>query len=113
MLDRKQFNELNARFDKSRSKVEESLRSVEQREQILMNNQLRFQPWVENLMRFRDVTELSRSIVISTIDKIVVNSADDVEVHFKFEEELLELAKYVAEKEDEQDDMCQLYEKIG
>ena len=113
LLDRKQFNELNARFDKSRSKVEESLRSVEQREQILMNNQLRFQPWVENLMRFRDVTELSRSIVISTIDKIVVNSADDVEVHFKFEEELLELAKYVAEKEDEQDDMCQLYEKIG
>lgn len=113
LIDRKQFNEINSRFDNSRSKVEESLRSVEQREQVLMNNQLRFQPWVENLVKYRDVTELSRSIVVSTMDRIVVNSADDVEVHFKFEEELSELTKYIEEKEEERDDMRQLYEKSG
>ncbi|MBO4356146.1 MAG: recombinase family protein [Clostridia bacterium] len=113
LIDRKQFEEINGRFDKSRSKVEESLRSVEQREQVLINNQLRFQPWVENLMRYRDVTELSRSAVISTIDRIVVKESDDIEVHFKFEEELSELTKYMEEKEDKRYDMRQLYEKSG
>lgn len=113
LIDRKQFNELNARFDQSRSKVEKSLRNVEQQEQVLINNQLRFQPWVENLMKYRDVTELSRSLVISTIDRIIVNAADDVEVHFKHEEELNDLTKYIAEKEDEENGMRQLYEKSG
>ena len=113
LIDRKQYEELNGRFDRSRSKVEESLRTVEQREQVLVNNQLRFQPWVENLKRYKDITELSRSAVISTIDKIAVNDGDDIEVHFKFEEELLELARYAEEKEDERDDMRQLYEKSG
>ena len=111
LIDRKQYEELNSRFDRSRSKVEESLRTVEQREQVLVNNQLRFQPWVENLKRYKDITELSRSAVISTIDRIVVKNGDDIEVHFKFEEELLELARYAEEKEDERDDMRQLYEK--
>ena len=64
-------------------------------------------------MRYRDVTELSRSAVISTIDRIVVKESDDIEVHFKFEEELSELTKYMEEKEDKRYDMRQLYEKSG
>jgi len=99
LIDRKEYEEINGRFDASRSKVEETLHTLEKKEQVLLNNQLKFQPWVENLKRYQNLTELSRSVVISTIDRIVVNDSKNVEVHFKFEDELNEIIQYVLAEE--------------
>lgn len=99
LIDRKEYEEINGRFDASRNKVEETLHTLEKKEQVLLNNQLKFQPWVENLKRYQNLTELSRSVVISTIDRIVVNDSKDVEVHFKFEDELNEIIQYVLAEE--------------
>ncbi len=99
LIDRKEYEEINGRFDASRSKVEETLHTLEKKEQVLLNNQLKFQPWVENLKRYQNLTELSRSVVISTIDRIVVNDSKDVEIHFKFEDELNEIIQYVLAEE--------------
>lgn len=99
LIDRKEYEEINGRFDACRSKVEETLHTLEKKEQVLLNNQLKFQPWVENLKRYQNLTELSRSVVISTIDRIVVNDSKDVEVHFKFEDELNEIIQYVLAEE--------------
>ena len=38
----------------------------------------------ENLKKYRGITELSRSMVVSTIDSVIINSAKEVEVCFKF-----------------------------
>ncbi len=113
LIDRGQFEELNRRFDKSRSQVEETLRALEKKEQLFLSNQLQFQPWVENIRRYKNMPELSRSVVISTIDRVVVNNSKEVEVHFKFEDELSEITKYLLAGEENIDDRSKLYQKIS
>ena len=112
LIDRNLFNEINARFDKSRSQVEETLNALEKKEQLLLTNQLQFQPWVENLRKYRGLTELSRSMVISTIDSVIINDARQIEVRFKFGDELNEIIRYTLEEDaGEPHGWGELYEK--
>jgi DNA invertase Pin-like site-specific DNA recombinase len=113
LIDRKEYEEINSRFDTSRSRVEETLHALEEKEQLLLSNQLKFQPWVENLKRYQNLTELSRSVVISTIDRVVINDAKEVEVHFKFEDELNEIIQFVLAEEADENGCCKLHEKTG
>jgi hypothetical protein len=113
LIDRKEYEEINSRFDTSRSRVEETLHALEKKEQLLLSNQLKFQPWVENLKRYQNLTELSRSVVISTIDRVVINDAKEVEVHFKFEDELNEIIQFVIAEEADENGCCELHEKTG
>lgn len=99
LIDRNQFNEINVRFDKSRSSVEKKLYGLEAKERLLLTNQLQFQPWVENLKKYRGITELSRSMVVSTIDCVIINSAKEVAVRFKFGDELNEIIRFTSEED--------------
>lgn len=113
LIDRKEYEEINGRFDASRSKDEETLHALEKKEQVLLSNQLKFQPWVENLKQYQNLTELSRSVVISTIDRVVVSDEKEVEVHFKFEDELNEIIQFVIAEEADENGRCELHEKTG
>ena len=113
LIDRVQFDEINTRFDNSRNDVKETLLSLEKKERLLLTNQLQFQPWVENLRKYKGLSELSRSMVISTIDRVVINDAKDIEVHFKFGDELSQIVQYTLEDESGGSyDWSKLYEKI-
>ena len=112
LIDRNQFNEINTRFDKSRSSVEKTLYGLETKERLLLTNQLQFQPWVENLKKYRGITELSRSMVVSTIDSVIISSAKEVEVRFKFGDELSEIIRFTSEEDaGGSNDWSELHEK--
>lgn len=99
LISKDEFTELNERFSKSRSTVEETLKGVMNRKEMILNDQIRFLPWVENLKKYRLVNTLTRSMVVSTIEKIVVYSDKSIEVHFQFEDEVNELMELSEERE--------------
>lgn len=99
LISKEEFKELNERFSKSRELVEESLEGVIERKNMILNDQIRFLPWVENLKKHRNITELTRSVVISTIDSVVIHDDKMIEIHFQFEEELNELLEVSMERE--------------
>jgi len=100
LISKDEFKELNERFSKSREVVEETLKGVVERKNMILNDQIRFLPWVENLKKYRDITELTRSVVISTIDNVVIHDDKMVEIHFQFEDELNELLEVSMEREE-------------
>jgi len=98
LISKGEFTELNERFSKSRSLVEESLNGVVERKNMIINDQVKFLPWVENLKKQRNITTLTRSIVVSTIESVVVHEDKMIEIHFQYEDELKELLEISMEK---------------
>ena len=100
LISKSEFTELNDRFTKSREQVEESLKGVIERKNMILNDQIKFLPWVENLKKYRKITELTRSVVISTIERIIIHDDKMVEIHFQFEDELKELLEISMERKE-------------
>jgi DNA invertase Pin-like site-specific DNA recombinase len=112
LITREEFSEINGRFDDSRRKVTETLLALEHKEQTLLRDHLRFQPWVENLKKSKNLSSLPRSVVISSIDRVIVNSTNNVEVHFKFEDEMAGIIQLLLTEEGT-DDCSELYQKTN
>lgn len=100
LVSKAEFTELNNRFSKSREQVEELLKGITERKTMILNDQVKFLPWVENLKKYRDITELTRSIVVSTIESVVIHEDKMIEIHFQFEDELKELLEISLERKE-------------
>ena len=48
-------------------------------------------PWIDSLMEFRGLTELSRKAVVIMIDYVYIYADKTVDVHFRYEEETKDL----------------------
>ena len=99
IISKEEFAELNARFGKSRDEVEETLRDIAEKKEMIISGQIHFLPWVENLKKYRDITELTRSVVISTIKQVLIHEDKTVEIHFLFEDEMKQLMELSQERQ--------------
>ena len=44
--------------------------------------------WVEQFMRFKDTSELTREMVVSLVDRIVIHEDKRIEIEFNFRDEM-------------------------
>lgn len=100
LLDKKEYSDLKNRFSESRTQVEAAFAEATEKEKRMLSGEIRFPIWIENLSKYRKITELSRSIVISTLDRVVVNDSKDIEIHFQFEDQIAELVSLIETKND-------------
>ncbi len=100
LLDKKEYSDLKNRFSESRSQVEAAFAEASEKEKRMLSGEIRFPIWIENLSKYRTITELSRSIVISTLDRVVVNDSKDIEIHFQFEDQIAELVSLIETEND-------------
>ena len=95
VVSRVEYNDLHNRFDRSRKAVEETYNKLLEKKTLILSGQVHLQPWVENLKKYRNLTELSRSAVVALIDKVIVNDSKDIRVVFSFKDELQGMMKYI------------------
>lgn len=100
LLDKKEYSDLKNRFSESRTQVEAAFAEASEKEKRMLSGEIRFPIWIENLSKYRTITELSRSIVISTLDSVVVNDSKDIEIHFQFEDQIAELVSLIETEND-------------
>ena len=100
LISKDEFTELNDRFGRSREQVEEALKGITERKTMILNDQIKFLPWVENLKKYRNITELTRTVVVSTIESVVIHEDKKMEIHFQFEDELKELLEITLEQKE-------------
>lgn len=88
VLEKADYLDLNERFEKSRKDAESKYNKLLNKREQIMSGELYLQPWVENLKKYRNITELSRSAVVALLDRVIVHNSDDIEVVFLFEDEM-------------------------
>jgi hypothetical protein len=67
----------------------------------VVTGRIRLQPWIDNLKKYKNLTELSREAVVSLLDRVIVIDSKTIKVVFLFDEEIQEYIDYAAEHEAE------------
>lgn len=103
VIGREEFIEINKRFSDKIEQAETACTSLEDRRKKLLSNHSRTQPWLQEFLSYRNITELNRKILVTLIKQIVVHSKNQIEIHFNYEDEMLELLDIATQcKESEQ-----------
>lgn len=90
----KEYKDLHDRFDATLLSTEKSFYELEAKKEDIITGQVGFQPWIEEIKKYRNVQSVSREMVVALLDKVVVESTDKIQVHFLFDDEMEELIKY-------------------
>ena len=101
IISKEEFAELNARFSKSREEVEKAYNDLQKKRKDVVTGRIRLQPWIDNLKKYKNLTELSREAVVSLLDRVIVIDSKTIKVVFLFDEEIQEYIDYAAEHEAE------------
>lgn len=95
IVDRGEYAEINQRFSQKIAEAEQSRSDLEKKKHTLLSHNLEPQGWMKEFQQFRNVTKLERRMLAVLIERIVVYNRDKVEIHFNYEDELLEMMELV------------------
>ena len=94
IISREEYREIKQTFSKKIVTAKESLKGLEEKKKRMLSNEMRTQQWVTEFKQHRNIQSLDRKTVVMLIDRIVVYSADRIEIHFNYEDEISEFVKY-------------------
>lgn len=97
VVTREEFKDINARFTVKLDAAKKAKAEGEKKRDALLSRKGSLRPWVEHFKEYRNVAELSRKLMASLIDSIVIYDSNTVEVHFCYEDEIQEMFEWAAE----------------
>ncbi|MCD7782879.1 MAG: recombinase family protein [Firmicutes bacterium] len=97
VVTREEFKDINVRFTVKLDAAKKAKAEGEKKRDALLSRKGSLRPWVEHFKEYRNVAELSRKLMASLIDSIVVYDSNTVEVHFCYEDEIQEMFEWAAE----------------
>ncbi|MCC8125903.1 MAG: recombinase family protein [Clostridiales bacterium] len=91
VISREEFKDLNSRFTKQMKASQEKVVQMKEKRERLLSQKNELQPWLEGFREYRSIDHLERKVLTSIVDHITVNGKDNIEIHFRYEDEIREL----------------------
>lgn len=83
-----EYQNIDLRFREKIKSCEAALEELEERRKIVSTKDMSERPWMKLFKKYENADELSRQMVVSLLDNIVVYDKKHIEVHFRFEDEI-------------------------
>ena len=87
LLTKKDYMEMREDYETVCLEMEEAIRLLEEEIDSFVQGQSSHNNWIDHFKRAGNVTELSRSLLILTIDKILVFDNGIIRIHFRYQNE--------------------------
>ncbi|MCD8013512.1 MAG: recombinase family protein [Lachnospiraceae bacterium] len=91
VISRDEFKDMNIRFMKQMKASQEKATQMKEKRERLLSEKNQLQPWLEGFREYRSIDHLERKVLTSIVDHITVNGKDNIEIHFRYEDEIKEL----------------------
>ncbi|MCD8188918.1 MAG: recombinase family protein [Clostridiales bacterium] len=91
IISREEFRDLNSRFTKQMKASQEKAAELKEKKERLLSEKNQVQPWLEGFREFRSIDHLERKALTAIVDHITVYGKDNIEIHFRYEDEIKEL----------------------
>lgn len=85
------FNNINEAFSNKCQKALDQKKDLLNKKERLLSKANDLKPWIQSIKDYRNITELTRSVVVALIDDIVIHSKDSIEIVFRYGDEMQEL----------------------
>jgi hypothetical protein len=97
IVGREEYKDINARFSEKLNAAKEAVAENERKREKLLSRESNLRPWMEQFKKYRNVEQLDRKMIVAIIDRIVVLDKTQVEIHFRYENEIQEMLAWVEE----------------
>ena len=91
IVSREEYHEYNQRFTEKIQKAEKAKEESEKKMQELSAKEKRLHPWIEDFKKYKNIQSLDRKAVVTLIEQIVVYSKEEIEIQFKYSDEIQEM----------------------
>jgi ssDNA-binding Zn-finger/Zn-ribbon topoisomerase 1 len=95
-----EYRDIDDRFTEKINAAKEAVAENERKRERLLSRDSNLRPWMEEFKKYRNVEQLDRKMIATIIDRIVVLDKTQIEIHFRYENEIQEMFAWLAELED-------------
>lgn len=94
-INREEYLELKPAYNREISKLKLSIEVLKAEEQSLVNLESKEQIWMDIFTNHYDFKELSRDLLISLVDKILIHKDKSITIEFRYQDEFNSVAKQI------------------
>ena len=95
IVSREAYHEYNQRFTEKMQKAEKAKQETEEKKEKLSAEEKRMHPWIEDFKKYKNIQSLDRKAVVTLIEQIIVYSKEQIEIQFKYSDEMQEMIEAV------------------
>lgn len=96
IISQKEYLQLKAEYDRRISEAETAVGSYEREMKLILENKSSMHEWIKEFKQHRNIQSLDRNAAVVMIKRVMVYSADRIEVTYNFEDEFTRCSEYVA-----------------
>ena len=104
-IDRKDYDSFRKNYEKRIEEAENVIRKAEKERAMMESREIGDRSWMESFLKYQDIQEIDRMAVVELIEKVVIRSNHQIEVHFRDDEEYEILERFLRE--------CEIEEEAG
>lgn len=100
LISRAEYQELNNQFSLKLKKATDNEKTLSDKREELLKTKISVRPWIEEFKQYGNIESLDRKTVVSIIDQIIVGNNHQIEIRFRYDNELkflLNEARHLAE----------------
>lgn len=95
LIDREEYREMKKAYADRCADAEKAVIKLEREIEGLMQNKASHIHWIGGFKNYRNIHELTRKVLISLIDKIVVYDAERIEIVYKYQSEFESAVRFI------------------
>ena len=107
LIDREELKTLKASFSERIQQAQDSLTVLAQKEGELREGTLNSQGWLGQFRVYRNITELSRALVVNLVDRILLYTDKSIQVELRHKDQIREAIAFVNSNGQESDSILQ------
>lgn len=96
IISKKEYFQLKAEYDRRAAEAEAFICSYEKEAKLLLESRSSLHEWISGFKEYRNIQSLERNAAVVMIKKVLVYSADRIEVIYNFEDEFDRCREYAA-----------------
>lgn len=94
-ISREEYIEYKSSYENEIINIEENIKCLEEEKEKYKEQVLGDNDWIESLKSKRNITELSRDVIVELIECIYVHEGGDITIKFKFADEYERILEYI------------------
>lgn len=96
IISKKEYMQLKAEYDRRIGEAETAIGSYEREMKLILENKSSMHEWIRDFKQHRNIQSLDRNAAVVMIKRVIVYSADRIEITYNFEDEFKRCSEYVA-----------------
>ena len=96
LLEKDEYRDFNALYSQKIADAEMAVCKLRHEIEIFMNGNSSQEHWISEFKEYRNITELSRKVVVSLIEKIIVTDNGTIDISFMYKDEFKRVADVTA-----------------